>query len=403
MDKKNKNQTPRHSSRQANEFAPVVSVLGHVDHGKTSLLDKIRKTGIVEREHGGITQKIGASQVEVTPFDGAQGKHEGKVRKITFIDTPGHEAFANMRSQGVNASDVALLIVAADDGIKPQTRESIAKILEAKIPYIVVFTKVDLEAANIERVKQEVIKEGILLEGLGGDIPYIGVSAKTGEKVQDLLDLIILVYDLSGIKKDKNIGFTGVVIDAKQDMRRGVVATIVIKAGTLKIADKIFSHGQDMGKVKAIIDTFGKNTREAAPGDAVEVLGLLDVVPSGTVLVYKQIEPASASTAVSLRSQPGSLSRSDRDQSAPKVPVDIMEFLKANDHDFVPVILKTETSAEMEAIKNSLPSTPIGSGSKIKLIYESQGDIAVSDVLLAKDFSALIIGFNVGINSDARL
>jgi len=388
MGKKNENQT--------NEFAPVVSVLGHVDHGKTTLLDKIRETGVAEREHGGITQKIGASQVEIT--------HEGILRKITFIDTPGHEAFANMRSQGVNAADIALLIIAADDGIKPQTLESIAKILEAKIPYIVVFTKVDLEAANIERVKQEVIKEGILLEGLGGNVPYIGVSAKTGEKVQDLLDLIILVYDLSGIKKDKNTDFTGVVVDTKQDMRRGVVATIVIKAGTLKIADKIFAHGKDMGKVKAIIDTFSKNTPKAAPGDAVEALGLSDVVPSGTVLVDKQIEPVSAPTAVSLRSQPGSLPLAGAGgQSAPKVPADIMEFLKAKAQDIVPIVLKTETSAEMEAIKNSLPSTPIGSGSKIKVIYEGQGDIGVSDVLLAKDFSALIIGFNVGINSDAKL
>src|SRR3989304_4380678 len=157
MDKKDENKT--------NEFAPVVSVLGHVDHGKTTLLDKVRETQVAAREHGGITQKIGASQVEIT--------HDGKPRKITFIDTPGHEAFSNMRSQGVNAADLCLLVIAADDGIKPQTRESIEKIKEAAIPYIVVFTKIDLETANVERVKQEIIKEGILLEGLGGDVPYI--------------------------------------------------------------------------------------------------------------------------------------------------------------------------------------------------------------------------------------
>src|SRR3990167_11455069 len=196
------NNKDQKSNIQTSIFPPVVSVLGHVDHGKTSLLDKIRETQVASREHGGITQKIGASEVEIT--------HEGKKRQITFIDTPGHEAFANMRSQGVNAADIALLIIAADDGIKPQTQESIEKILEAKIPYIVVFTKIDLEAANIERVKQECLREGVLLEGLGGNIAYIGVSAKTGEKVQDLLDLIILVYDLSGVKKDKNTDFTGV-------------------------------------------------------------------------------------------------------------------------------------------------------------------------------------------------
>lgn len=354
------------------QSAPVVSVLGHVDHGKTSLLDKIRKTGIVEREHGGITQKIGASQVEVT--------HEGKVRKITFIDTPGHEAFSNMRSQGVDAADLCLLVVAADDGIKPQTKESIEKIKEAKLPFIVVFTKIDLESANVERVKQEIIKDGILLEGLGGNIPFIGVSAKTGEKIQDLLGLIILAYDLAGIKKNKSADFEGVVIDAKQDKRRGVIATVVVKAGTLKITDKIFVHGKEAGKIKAIIDTSGKNIKEAIPGDAVEILGLSEVLPPGTVLRDKPIE---------LQIQA---------QIKPAVPVslDITQFLKTRDRDFVLIILKTESSAEIEAIKNSLPS-------KIKVVYEGQGDIAVSDVLLAKDLSALIIGFNVTIRSDAKL
>jgi translation initiation factor IF-2 len=362
-----KNQEPK------SNFPPVLSVLGHVDHGKTSLLDSIRKTGIAKREHGGITQKIGASQIEIT--------HEKKLRKITFIDTPGHEAFSNMRSQGVNAADIALLVIAADDGIKPQTKESIDKIKEAGIPYIVVFTKIDLETANIERVKKEVITGGILLEGLGGNVPYIGVSATTREKISDLLDLILLVYDLSGIKKDKNADFSGVVIDAKQDMKRGVAATLVIKSGTLKVADKIFAHGREAGKVRAIIDTFGKNIREATCGDAVEILGLSEVLPAGTVISTKQTGLQAKETI-----QPAIV----------KAPMDIREFLKAREQDFVPIVLKTETSAEMEAIKDSLPS-------KIKVIYEGQGDIAVSDVLLAKDFSALIIGFNVGIATDAKL
>ena len=169
MDKKNEN--PKN-------YTPVVSVLGHVDHGKTTLLDKIRESAVAAGEKGGITQKIGASKIEID--------HEGKKRTITFIDTPGHEAFANMRSQGVSAADIVLLIIAADDGIKPQTRESIQKIVEAKIPFIVVFTKIDRAEANIERVKQQVMHEGILLEGLGGNVPYIGVSASTGEKVKDL-------------------------------------------------------------------------------------------------------------------------------------------------------------------------------------------------------------------------
>lgn len=169
-------------------FPPVVSVLGHVDHGKTSLLDAIRKSNVASREHGGITQNIGASEIEVP--------HEGKKRVITFIDTPGHEAFSNMRSQGVNAADIVLLVVASDDGVKPQTKESIQIIKASKLPFIVVFTKADLETAQLDRVKREVLSEGIALEGLGGEIPYISVSAKSGKGVQELLDLIILSYDL---------------------------------------------------------------------------------------------------------------------------------------------------------------------------------------------------------------
>lgn len=372
MDKKENNAA-------STEFAPVVSVLGHVDHGKTTLLDKIRKTGVASHEHGGITQKIGASQIEIEPFDGAQGKHEGRSRKITFIDTPGHEAFANMRSQGVNAGDLVLLVVAADDGIKPQTQESIGKIKEANTPCIVVFTKIDLETANIEKVRRQVIKEGILLEGLGGDVPYIGVSSKTGEKIKDLLDLILLVYDLAEIKKDKNADFMGVVIDSKLDKSRGVVATLVVKQGTITTQNDLFAHGIKIGRVRAMSDPSGKNTSTAVPGDAVEILGISAVVPAGTVLFDKQVEPTKVA-----------------DKKLTKTPPqDIMKFLEVEEPESIPVILKTETNAEMEAVKNSLPE-------KIRLIVTGQGDIGVSDILMAKDFKALVIGFNVDIDSQAK-
>ncbi len=362
MDKKEKNSKI--------EFAPVVSVLGHVDHGKTSLLDKIRETSVAAREMGGITQRIGTSQIEID--------NAGKTRKITFIDTPGHEAFANMRSQGVEASDIALLIIAADDGIKPQTLESIEKIKAAGIPYIVVFTKIDLEGANIENVKRQVIKEGILLEGLGGNIPYIGVSSKTGENMHDLLELIILVYDLAGIKKDPNAPFLGVVIDAKLDKKRGVATTLIITSGKISVGDKIFVHGIEAGKVRAIINAFGKNVTFAAPGDGIEILGLSKVLASGTVIFTKQVEPE-------VKEESG---------LSPQAPKDIMAFLKEEDPGIIPIILKSETSAEMEAVKNSLPKN-------IKIILEGQGEISVSDILLAKDFHALVIGFNVEITREA--
>ncbi len=354
-----------------NKFAPVVSVLGHVDHGKTSLLDKIRSSQIAAREHGGITQKIGASQIEID--------HEGKKRKITFIDTPGHEAFANIRSQGVNAADVVLLIVAADDGVMPQTRESIAKILEAKIPYIVVFTKIDVEGVSIERAKQSVAREGILFEGLGGNVPFIGVSSKTGEKIQDLLDLIVLVYDMAGSTKDSEALFTGVVIDSSQDKRRGVVATVVVKSGKIGISSLLFTHGKHVGKVRAIIDANGKNTREAVPGDAIEILGFSESLPAGSVIFDQETAPAIV------------------DKIAPVVvePLNLTQFLASETQDYVPVILKTESAAELEAVIDSLPD-------KVKVISSGQGEIGVADILLAKDFKALVLAFNVDINREAK-
>lgn len=354
----------------SNNYAPVVSVLGHVDHGKTSLLDKIRETQVATREKGGITQKIGASQIEIV--------HEGTKRKITFIDTPGHEAFANMRSQGVNAADVVLLIVAADDGVMPQTRESIAKIIEAKIPYIVVFTKIDIEGVSIERAKQSVAKEGILLEGSGGDVPFIGVSGKTGEKVKDLLDLIILVYDMSNPVKTATGQFLGVVIDSKQDMRRGNIVTAVVRNGKISVADTLFTHGKKVGKIRAMVNADGKNIKEAVPGDAVEILGVTEILPAGSVLFDREMEPLVRKEILPAAS-----------------PVDMMAFLNEKARDIVPVVLKTESAAELEALKNALPA-------KVVVIDAGQGDIAVSDILLAKDFKALVLGFNVGVAREAK-
>ena len=364
MDKKNEN--------NKNQFPPVVSVLGHVDHGKTALLDKIRETTVAQKELGGITQKIGASQIEI--------EHEGATRKITFIDTPGHEAFSNMRSQGVSAADIVLLIVAANDGVMPQTKESIEKIKEANIPYLVVFTKIDLEGMFLEKVKRQCLKEGILLEGLGGNVPFIGVSAKTGEKVKDLLDLILLVYDLASIKKDDKSDFMGVIIDSKLDKRKATIASVIVKQGKLSVGKTIFAHGVQKGKIRALIDTFGKNTDSAIPGDAVEVLGLSEILPAGTVLFDKEVEPVQV--------------RKDT-QKTGQAPFDIIEFLKGEKPDIIPIILKTETSAEMEALKNSLPQ-------KVRVIYEGQGGIAISDILMAKDFHALVVGFNVEITREAK-
>lgn len=360
----------KQSKSNISEYSPVVSVLGHVDHGKTSLLDRFRQSDIASGEHGGITQKIGASTIEV--------QHEGKTRSITFIDTPGHEAFANMRSQGVNAADIVLLIVASNDGVMPQTRESIEKIKEAKLPFIVVFTKMDVEGANVERAKQQVMKEGVLLEGLGGEVPYIQVSSKTGQNIQELLDLIVLVYDLSGIQKDESKPFIGVVIESFLDKRRGAVASLVVKQGKIKVGEKIYRFDQEVGKARALFDTYLKQTKVAVPGNAVEIIGLTEVLPAGSLVFTTQQEQQSIVEEA--------VSKSEK--------IDISSFFET-EKSTVSVIIKTQTAGELDAIKQSLPED-------VTVMSEGQGEIGVADILKAKDFGAIVVAFNVGIAKEAK-
>jgi translation initiation factor IF-2 len=359
------------TATQQSLFSPVVSVLGHVDHGKTSLLDRIRTSDIASRERGGITQKIGASSIEID--------HEGKKRTITFVDTPGHEAFANMRSQGVNAADIVLLIVAADDGVMPQTKESIQKIREAQIPFIVVFTKIDMDGAQVERAKQTVMKEGVLLEGLGGDTPYISVSSKTGQNIQELLDLIVLVFDLSPQTKDAEKPFLGVVIESLLDKKRGMVASIVVKQGKLKVGDKLFRFAEEVGKARALYDPFLKQVQDAEPGQAVEIIGLTQILPSGSLLFSTVQEQEKIVKEV--------LTKSNSQQ-------DMTAFFNEKPSS-VAVILKTQTAGELEAIKQSLPED-------LTILSEGQGEIAVSDVMMAKDFKGIVLGFNVTISKEAK-
>jgi len=364
---KNKDQKQHRTSHP-----PVVSVLGHVDHGKTSLLDAIRKSNKAEREAGGITQSIGASSVVIS--------HEGKDREITFIDTPGHEAFANMRSHGVNAADVVLLVVASDDGVKPQTKESIDIISKSNLPYIVVFTKSDAPGANIEKAKQEILKSGILLEGLGGTVPYISVSAKTNNYIRELLDLILIVYDIQEIKKDEDATFQGVVIESQLDKRRGPVSAVVVKSGKLSRGIKLFLGAQEVGNVRALFNTEIKPTQSALPGDAVEILGITSVLPAGSVLhdTVQRAASFSGSTALS-------------DVSSH----DLLARIKMQNKEKLPIILKTRTSGEYEAIIASLPDD-------VEIIFEGRGDVSVSDIMMAKDFSAIVVGFNVKAEKQAE-
>lgn len=353
-------------------YPPVVAVVGHVDHGKTSLLDAIRKTTIAAREHGGITQKIGASEVEIV--------HEGNKRKITFIDTPGHQAFSQMRGRGVQAADICLLVVSAVDGVMPQTKESIALLKNSKLPFIVVFTKVDDPNILLDKAKQQLISEEVMLEGYGGDVPFIEVSAKENIKIKELLDLILLVYDM---KKEANFypfsktgTFMGIVIESSLNQKAGPRATIVVKNGVLKVRDEVYTE-KEKGKVRSLISHDGKQVQEASVGEAVEVLGFEKVPAVGTVvsntpkvieqLEYKEEKPSEESLS----------------------PFD------NPDTSMLSVVLCADTQGSIEAIVNSIPEN-------VKFVVQKTGDIEVSDVLFAKSTGAIVLGFNVRIKPEVQ-
>lgn len=338
---------------------PVVAVLGHVDHGKTSLLDAIRKTDVARREHGGITQAIGAYQIEVATKEGA--------KKITFIDTPGHEAFAKMRARGTNASDTAILVVAADDGVMPQTKESIAHIKEANLPFVVALTKSDLPSAIADKVKQQLIKAGVTLEGLGGDVPVVAVSSKTGKGISDLLEVILLVGQMANIQGSPAGEFEGVVIEAKRDRRKGVLATVIVKNGTLAVGDEVFAQ-HVAGKVRALFTDIGQSVREALPSTPVGVLGFSDVPSVGARVTKGKKEEVVANDSQAQRAA---------ETQNPRLAI----------------ILKADSFGSLEAIAQSMLSEDI------KTISATSGEPTEADVLLAKAVNAIIVGFNVAVPS----
>lgn len=335
---------------------PVVTVLGHVDHGKTSLLDTIRKTNIVSKEHGGITQKIGASQVEV--------EHEGKIRKITFIDTPGHEAFMQMRGRGAKVADIGLLVVSSVDGVMPQTRESIKILKDSNIPYIVVLTKSDVPEKNVEKVKGQLLKEEVLIEGKGGDVPVIEVSAKTGQNIKELLDLILLVSDMHPIQTVSQ--FKGVVIESKLDSKAGPKATLVVKGGKVSLRDELVSD-KVSGRVRTLINDKGEQLKEAEVGDAVEILGFEDVPVVGSI-VRKKGEKADEAT-----SETGSV-----------------KAFREGSENLLRVVIVADSYGSLEAITAKVEE-------KINVVSQKTGEVTPADVDFAKSVGAIILGFNAKI------
>jgi len=348
---------------------PIIVVLGHVDHGKTSLLDYIRKTKIAEKESGGITQHIGAYEIEV----------EGK--KITFIDTPGHEAFSKIRSRGANVADVAILVVAADEGVKPQTKESLKDITEAEIPFIVAITKIDKEGANLEKVKNELSEAGVLLEGRGGDVPFIGVSSKTGQGIDEFLELILLLSEMQELKANPNNPAAGIVIESNLDRFRGNTTSLIITDGTLHLKDNIEAD-QIGGKVKILENFQGEPISKATFSSPVKVLGFEKPVPVGAKF-FAGNEPA--------------LSKAEK-LAMGKVEGLRIVAKELGDKDSkikIPLIIKSDTSGSGEALEQVIMQLGEKNGWVFLLLKNETGDISESDFKITPSGKTLIVGFRV--------
>lgn len=360
-------------------YPPVVAVLGHVDHGKTTLLDVIRKTSIAESEHGGITQKIGATSVETL--------HEGQKQSITLIDTPGHEAFFKMRGRGTLAADIGILVVSSSDGVMPQTKESIQLLLEAKIPFIVALTKSDLPNKNVEKVKQQLVRENVMLEGLGGDIPFIEVSAKENKNIKELLELILLLKDLHAdlfADKSENASLKAIVIESKLDNKIGAKATVVIKDGTISIKDELICNGIS-ARVRMLLNDKGEQIKKATVGEAVEILGF-EKAPAVGGTVGRKGEEKIIPKAPDLAEE-----KIDLDLATVIDPMAI--FATPDVRGNLALVLCADTEGSLEAIVNALPE-------KVRIVVKKTGEVSSADILLAKSTSAIVLSFNIKLKNE---
>lgn len=346
-----------------NSRPPIVVVLGHVDHGKTTLLDAIRKTNVTAREAGGITQKIGASTIDLPAQAGTK---EGK--KITFIDTPGHAAFTKMRGRGARVADIAVLVVAQDDGVQPQTLEALKIILDAKIPFIVAGTKADVAGVSPERLQGELEKEEVYFEGRGGDVPFISISAKTNVGITELLEMLTLMADVAELKGDPGAELEAVVIESGKD-KMGSTAALVVRNGSIKVGETIYAEKLEC-KVRALFDDKGKPVKEVGPGFPAKVFGFSDVPVVG----------AKITRIPSTSSEPTPSQKSVWDSRRLR-------------EDEIPVIIKADNAGSLEAIIASLPS-------KIIIVGKGVGDVTASDIIDAKTGNAYVFAFESKIPAD---
>lgn len=348
--------------------APVVTIMGHVDHGKTTLLDYIRNSKVAEKEHGGITQHVGAYQVQ------AGGK------TITFIDTPGHEAFGAMRARGAQVTDIVILVVAADDGVMPQTRESINHIKAAGVPMIIAINKMDLPSANIDRVKKSLATADVLVEGYGGDTVAVPISAKTGKGVDELLEMVNLVAEMSELQDESKKAFEAVVIESSLDKFRGPLATILVKKGNLKVGDNLATQ-TSIGKVRALINSQGEQIKEASVSTPAVVLGFTKVPGVGEVITSANNE-----------------AKAENKSAERKNPLELLLEKKQSE---INIIIKADVVGSLEAIVASLEQLAT-EDQKVNILAKETGEINESDILLAASTRAIIIGFNVKISKPAE-
>ena len=367
------------------ERPPIVTIMGHVDHGKTTLLDTIRKTKVVEGEFGGITQHIGAYQVKVNG------------RAVTFLDTPGHEAFTAMRARGAKVTDVAIIVVAADDGVMPQTKEAIDHAKAADVPIIVAVNKMDKPEANPDRVMSEMADLNVMPEEWGGDTIFVQCSAKKGQGIKDILETILVVSEVRELKANPNRLATGTVIEARLDKGRGPVCTLLVQNGTLKQGQPIVV-GSCFGRVRKMTNDMGSEIKQAGPSMPVEVIGLNDVPEAGDI--FKAFDKEKEARAIADKRKQAKIDQERKATSAMNLD-DLAAQIEAGSIQEIPVIVKADVQGSAEAVKSSLEKIEV-EGVKVNVIRSVAGAISESDVMLASASKAIIIGFNVRPDANVR-
>ncbi|QKG84561.1 translation initiation factor IF-2 [Kroppenstedtia pulmonis] len=367
------------------ERPPVVTIMGHVDHGKTTLLDTIRHSRVTAGEAGGITQHIGAYQVEVNN------------KKITFLDTPGHAAFTTMRARGARVTDITILVVAADDGVMPQTVEAINHAKAAEVPIIVAVNKMDKPEANPDRVKQQLAEHNLIPEDWGGDTIFVPVSAMKGERIDELLEMVLLVAEVQEYKANSNKRARGIVIEAELDKGRGAVATILVQNGTLSVGDTMVA-GSYFGKVRAMVDDRGQRVKKAGPSTPIEILGLSDVPEAGDPFIVYEDEKKARDIALKRNEK----RRAEEWGANSRVTLDdLYKQIKEGEMKDLNIIIKADVQGSAEAVRGSLEKIDV-QGVRVNIIHSGVGAITESDVILASASNAIIIGFNVRPEPNAR-